>query len=159
MAFSLRCARCNTTVATEAKKVLDGQTLCPSCYRKAIEEAKLAERELEELLEYVKELFGVTELPLDWPEQIKAFKKDKKTYFGMRATLYYAYEVLGNTPDPERGLWAIRYYYDKAANYFAEQKELQQRNSSVDLTPIRRTVIMSPPENTTRKPKYNIEDL
>lgn len=159
MSTSLRCSRCGTAVVATSKKVLDGQTLCPSCYRKAIEEVKLAEQELEELLEYARELFGITEIPPDWLEQIKAYRKDKKTYFGMRATLYYYYEVVGNRADPDKGLWAIRNYYDTASRYFAEQKELRQSNTQVDLTPIKRTVIMSPPENPTRKPKYNIEDL
>ena len=75
MSTSLRCSRCGTVVVATSKKVLDGQTLCPSCYRKAIEEVKLAEQELEELLEYARELFGITEIPPDWLEQIKAYKK------------------------------------------------------------------------------------
>ena len=60
MSTSLRCSRCGTAVVATSKKVLDGQTLFPSCYRKAIEEVKLAEQELEELLEYARELFGIT---------------------------------------------------------------------------------------------------
>ena len=72
---------------------------------------------------------------------------------------YYYYMILGNIPDVERGLWAIKFYYESASNYFKEQKELAKKNSEVDLTPVKRTIIMAPPQNQTRKPKFNIEDL
>ena len=156
----LKCACCGQNLAPTVKRVLDEQSLCPSCYRKALESKKASERDFEDLLEYIKCLFDVTDVPPDWIEQIQMYKvKEKRTFFGMRGTLYYYYEILGNTPDPERGLWAIRYHYENASRYFKEQAELSKRNEAVDLTPIRRTIIMTSPQNETRKPKYNIEDL
>ena len=155
MATALRCAECGTTIVPSSKLTFKGKTYCPKCYNKAIKEAESAEQELEELVEFIKELFGLPE----WLEQIQAYHKEKKTLRGMQATLYYYYMILGNIPDVERGLWAIKFYYESASNYFKEQKELAKKNSEVDLTPVKRTIIMAPPQNKTRKPKFNIEDL
>ena len=139
MATALRCAECGTTIVPSSKLTFKGKTYCPKCYNKAIKEAESAEQELEELVEFIKELFGLTEFPPEWLEQIQAYHKEKKTLRGMQATLYY--------------------YYESASNYFKEQKELAKKNSEVDLTPVKRTIIMAPPQNQTRKPKFNIEDL
>ena len=76
-----------------------GKTYCPKCYNKAIKEAESAEQELEELVEFIKELFGLTEFPPEWLEQIQAYHKEKKTLRGMQAPLYYYYMILGNIPD------------------------------------------------------------
>ena len=159
MATALRCAECGTTIVPSSKLTFKGKTYCPKCYNKAIKEAESAEQELEELVEFIKELFGLTEFPPEWLEQIQAYHKEKKTLRGMQATLYYYYMILGNIPDVERGLWAIKFYYESASNYFKEKKELAKKNSEVDLTPVKRTIIMAPPQNQTRKPKFNIEDL
>ena len=159
MATSMRCAECGTNIVPTSKMTFRGKTYCPKCYQKAIKEAERSEQELEELIEYIKELFGLTEFPPEWLEQIQAYYKDKKSFRGMQSTLYYYYEILGNTPDINRGLWAIKFFYESAINYFTAQRELAKKNSEVDLTPVKRTIIMTPPQNQTRKPKFKIEDL
>lgn len=160
MGTTVRCSKCGQNLVTGVFQIFDGKKLCSSCYAKAVEEAKQDEQALQDLFEYIKALFGITQIPFDWLEIIQTYLKDKKTYFGIRATLYYYYEILGNKADSDGpALRIVRYQYDAASQYFQEQRALREHNLATNMDATSRVITMVSPVNVTRKPPYNIEDL
>ncbi|MCF8001665.1 MAG: hypothetical protein K9K76_07415 [Halanaerobiales bacterium] len=81
----------------------------------------------EELFNLIKELFNI-----DYPtpriiKQIKSFKNKGYTYFGMKKTLEYFFNLQDNSIKKARGgIGIIPYVYDEASEYYKKIKLSKQ---------------------------------
>lgn len=68
-----------------------------ACARTEEENQTQEEKDKRELEEYIKELFGVSTIPIKIRKQMDTFRKEKNySYSGMRKTLKFFFEVKGN---------------------------------------------------------------
>lgn len=115
-----------------------------TCYEKHQQEAQ----SLRELTDYIKKLYAPYEP--DWGligMQIKKYKDEGMTYYGMRYTLEYYYIVRKNKIDKDAGIGIIPYQYKKAQSYYANQKGIYAkaakiRESNLDITQKEEVIII-----------------
>ena len=124
-----------------------------------------AEDDQQQLYRYIKQLFGVSEIPQEVVASITREAAKGKKYRGLRLTLHYYYEVLENQPNDITVVsYVIRDQYENARKYQEESRKIQEINQQVDLshTPTR-TVKLKATDLTNnigrKKKKYDITDL
>ena len=125
-----------------------------------MEEAQRFEDEKQRLINFVKELFSVSECPEVVLYAIDRAIKDGKKLSGIKGTLIYYYQECGNTPDNISIIGAvIQKNYDKASEYFKKKKEQRAINEKIDINVPPVTVQIHSTAQTRKKPKYRMEDL
>mgnify|MGYP003288127270 CR=1 FL=1 len=85
------------------------------CHEKHIEDTAQFRR----LTDYIKELYSPMEP--DWAmigTQLKKYKDEGMTYYGMLYTLEFFFKVKGNKVDKDCGVGIIPYQYKKAKAYY-----------------------------------------
>lgn len=161
---SFICKGCGRRVEG-VQYTLDGKALCYDCFQKRDAEKRRAEAEKKELYDYVARLFDIKELPQSAIDRLDRLIKDGKKPKAMKATLYYHYAIMGNSPkDPDEAFYAIKDDYDRARKYVEEMRELKKKNDEVKLTSRQITVKIDPdslpPSSRKREKKLvKIEDL
>lgn len=133
-----------------------------ACYEKEQAGKTQEERDYEELVAYIKTLFGKTPNPRVW-KQIKEFKESYDySYSGMCKTLKWWYEVKGNSIEKANGgIGIIPYVYKDACSYYYalylaaitnEDKNIEQCVAQV------REFIIAPPRAEKRPPRlFNLD--
>lgn len=155
------CSCCGNRI-TSVKYNLNGKTLCYSCYYKAGQQTESLEQQLQPLYDYIKEIFGLADLPAVVVSQIKAEINGGKKISGIMATLKYHYTIMGaHVGSVEYIKYIIRDQYENAKAYYEQMKKLKQQNAQVDLNVPPVVVKVTPESLKKEKPKfgYNIEDL
>lgn len=159
----LRCNGCGQMLIKDEPFLLDGEVYCSDCYNRLIVERQKTEEEKKSLYEYIKSVFGVTECPPDvvsfinWATEKKGYKLS-----GIRATLYYYYEIEGKNPgDPEEVRFIVPQQYEAARSYFIEMENIREKNDKVRLDNVKTNVIhlKKSPESRRKHFGYKMEDL
>lgn len=88
-------------------------------HKECYEKHQLETQQLRKLTDYIKELYKPYEP--DWGiigTQIKRYKDEGMTYYGMLYTLEYFFVIKGNKIDKDSGIGIIPYQYKKAQSYY-----------------------------------------
>ncbi|MCF0115482.1 MAG: hypothetical protein HUJ56_09025 [Erysipelotrichaceae bacterium] len=138
-----------------------GKPYCRHCYEELLEEIRIEEEAKEQVYQYIRDLFVRDECPPDVVRAIDNALKNNKTLSGIRGTLYYYYERMGNsTSNIHTVTRVIEDEYENARKYFARQREIKKLNEevSLDIEPI--TIRMQAPQGVPKKDRgYTMEDL
>lgn len=158
---ALRCAKCGTLLVGTAFREIDGKRYCEKCYQEEIAEKIAFDNEQQDLYNYIKEVFGVSYIPPEITGAItRQISYDKVQIKGLKATIWYYYKILGNTPNLEALPRVLRDQYDRTREYLIEQRKLRETNMKVDINVKPRVVVVNKEDQKTRnKPKYRMEDL
>jgi len=165
MAFSTGnsfvCSQCGKRIWGN-KFQYENQSLCLHCYEALIKkENTQQEGSRDDLYNYIQGLFH-QECPPEVSVAIEKWIKKGKKYTGIKYTLYYFYEILGNKPDSITLInWIIETQYDLARQHIADRNELKNINSQVQIN-IPPTIIKLHPnkkKNIHRNINYKMEDL
>ena len=113
------------------------------------------------LYDYIKQVFGIDEVPESWVIQLDKMIKDdpKKNYSTLWFTMYYAIEIEGFMPSMNYGISFIPSFYSRASNFYKERQKVLKRNEEVELSAEAVNIKMRPPEPKRRRKLTNIEDL
>ena len=85
------------------------------------------------LIDYIFKRIYDTPHPLVY-KQIKEFKEQGKTYFGMLHSLIYFYDMLQNEKkDDVFGVGIIEYVYDEASKFYQQIEKERERLSTLDI--------------------------
>lgn len=178
MAKFVKCPECNIRFdreVEEAKKV-GRRYFHPQCYEKYKQKEKeekkkesnisQEEQERRELISYIMKLFKM-DIPNGWVlKQIKDFYNMGYTYRGMKSTLVYFHEIMGNPPVSE-GIGIIPYVYKEAKEWYttryhakAHLDKLIEEYGELDFTTRKTVRIQSKSLDTSfRKNKIDINEL
>lgn len=137
--------------------IKNGKKICLQCASKSQANSN---NELQALIDYMKKVYKKTDIPDSWMIYIDKLIKQGRTYSGIRGTLYYWYELQGNTPDyysmSEIGI--VDFVYEEASKFFAELEEINNHNRNLEYKPIVK-VIETTKEEEQSKSNIRIEDL
>lgn len=131
------------------------------CYNEYQASLTQEEKDLNALIEYIKNLLGDDYVFMKVKKQIQQYHKDYKfTYSGMLSSLKYFYEVKGNSIDKANGgIGIIPYIYKDAYNYYFAIYQAQQKNKNVSDYKVKVQEITIPsPRMFVPKPHLWFED-
>ena len=155
----MKCTQCQKSIIGTGV-TYNGKKYCATCYQNEIAKAAQYDNLISEIQSYMCFLFNYDEFPADWDYQLRSLiKNDKKTPYGIKMTLYYVYEVEGESRDPEYVFYNIRSHYEAASLYVQKQREVSNYNEGVEIKNQHQTVVINRPVNTGRKLDYDISDL
>lgn len=156
---ALTCAHCGQVLIGNGRPS-KGKVYCPSCFDKLVKEQEVFEAEKQDLCIYLRKLFGLTEVPAEVVHAIDRLYRDGRKLKGMKATIYYYYEILGNdTYNVMLFSKIITEQYDNARMYLEKVRKIQQHNAEVDIKVPPMTYTISDKHKNKRKPQRRIEDL
>lgn len=120
-----------------------------------IREEKI-QKDKDNLVKYIQELFGYNKLPEKVNKQIKTYVNDKNySYSGIHKTLKYWFEIKkGSLEKANGGIGIVPYVYDEAFEYWHGIWEARQRNKELNIEAIDlpvREVHIRPPERQPMK--------
>ena len=126
-----------------------------SCHRVAEANKTQEERDYEELVAYIKQLFGSKPNPRVW-KQLKEFKEQGYTYSGIHKTLIWWYELKHNDIEKANGgIGIVPFVYQDASQYYYALYLAQIANenkTSEQISKVREYEIAPPkPERKMRK--------
>ena len=143
------CTECGNRIIGSPHK-LNGKAYCGDCYIKVAQAAKTQDAAVSEVYSYIQGLFGVQDIPFSLQSAITRQIEEGHSPSGVRFTIYYYYEVLGNEPnDITKVSWVIRDMYEEARSYVEEMRKLGEINKDVPIhEPV--TIEVSRPESKRR---------
>lgn len=154
------CSLCGSIIR-DFSMILNNKVVCTNCYNKEIERLEKEESAREELLKYIKEMFGC-ECPSDVIGLIDKADILGKKISGIKATIWYYYGVLENshTPADIQYLYKnINDNYENARKYVEERRQLHDKNMAVNINVPANTVTIHSSRDDRKKPQYKMEDL
>lgn len=127
-----------------------------SCAEKQQKEKTKEELDKEELENYIKQLFGITQLTPKIKKQItKYIKEENYSYSGIRRSLVYFYEIKHNSLEKSNdGIGIVPWVYSDAYNYYYNLWLAQQKNQDKnidDYKPKEIVITIPPPERKIKK--------
>ena len=108
------------------------------------------QKDKEELINYIKLLFGISSISVKIEKQIETYhEKNKYTYSGIHKTLIYFFDVRGNSIEKANGgIGIVPYVYEDARKYWIAIQEAKDKNNSIDtskyILPIKEIHIIPP---------------
>lgn len=124
------------------------------CHQRANENKTQEEKDYEQLVEYIKHLFGNLN-PRVW-KQIKEYKELGYTYSGMYKTLVWWFDLKhGDIEKANGGIGIIPFVYDQASQYYYALYLAHIANENADVehfkTPVKEFTIETP--RAQRRPR------
>ena len=155
-----QCAKCHTQIIGNPFR-FKGEPYCLTCYNQITSEIEEKTQKKQELFDYIVKFFNVKECPSEIIRGMERLLKEGKTIFGIKATIYYYYKILGNEINETSFKFLVKNVedsYKSAKDYVAEQKRINEKNREVDLNIPPQIVRITPSKS---KPifDYNMEDL
>lgn len=150
---------CNKKYPLDQMEKYSGKNHCLTCHNIKLRDAK----DREDLYQYLSNMFNIeypTGLML---KQIKEFKDELGySYGGIKYTLWYMTEIENKSfSDIKYGIALIKYYYEKAKDYFEQQQRIS--NSMVNVNSIETRTVKINLNNVKRKREdkftFDIDDL
>lgn len=114
------------------------------------------EKDYESLLQYIKQLFKLPYVSANVKKEIMDFRKQYGyTYSGIQKTLYWFYELKGNSIEKANGhLGIVPYVYGEASDYFYKLfRAAAASNTQIVTLPKKQYTIHSPEVVTAMKQK------
>ena len=129
-----------------------------ACFDKYQASLSQAEKDYNELENYIKKLFDINVLNATITKQIKTFRENfELTYTGILKTLQWWTEVKKEKfEDKNYGIAIVPYIYDEAKEYYQSMYNAEQANSKIDLEhwqPKKEVVMIPPFSEQTTPPK------
>ena len=93
-----QCCKCGAKIVSSIRKY-QGKFYCEHGYEQVMEEAQRFEEEKQKLILFIKDLFSLNECPDVVLYAIDRAIKDGKKLSGIKGTLRYYYDYLGNPAD------------------------------------------------------------
>lgn len=113
------CKACDKKLQPSEKFIHSSKTYCENCYAKIKRESD----EYKQLIDYICTNYNIKAPTGFILKQIKEMKDESLyTYGGMTYTLWYCKEVIGKELLSKYGVALIKYYYNDACDYFAQQE-------------------------------------
>lgn len=157
------CSECKRILGTSLKYSHQGRVFCFDCFQKVQAQLLEDEKKRQELYDYIKKIFNISSISADILSSIDHLIKDGKKLSGIKATLYYYYEIMGSSTPLSSLYFVIRDHYDEAHDYFVKQHQVAEANAQVKINPSSVTITLDPKklheESSKKKFKYNIEEL
>lgn len=126
------------------------------CYERIQASKTQAEKDYEELENYIKKLFNIQILTATITKQIKTFKEDYDlSYTGILKTLQWWYEIKKNKiEDKNWGIAIVPHIYAQAEDYYRSIWTAEQANAAMDLEHYQPKVeiVRIPPPRPMRQP-------
>ena len=166
----VKCPYCNETFDRNDPAIkfvkLGRRYAHQSCHIKHEASMTQEEKDLRDLYEYIKLLFGVDYNFKKVERQIKEYKQYKDgndlpyTYSGMLASLRWFYEIKGNNKDAANGgIGIIPYIYNDAKKYYYNIYLAKEKNKEVKDYKVQvEEITITPPKIIESKPKLWFED-
>lgn len=152
------CQECGKKIVGQPHKC-GSKMVCGSCYVKYQDSLLKEESKKKELYDYLKKLFGVVDCPDAVINALARFFESGKKTEGMRFTIYYYYEIMGNPPDRINEVpWVIRDYYDEAKAYIESMKKLGEENQTVSIATEPEIVKIAKPTSRKRLVKKRLTE-
>ena len=154
------CSACGQKIVG-SKYTHGGKNYCCACYGALAEKLEKEAKDKQSLIDYIKDIFSLSELPTETLNLIDRELKSGRTVRGLRATLWYYYDILLTNPTNVLNLsFVFRDQYGAAKEYAEQIAKLKKINKKVDLTPKTRVVqVKKDTSGATAKIPYKIEDL
>lgn len=136
----------------------------PECAKKHEEEKTQEERDLEALEKYIMKLFNESYINAKTKKQIKNYKKVYNySYSGMHKTLFFWFEIKGNSVEKANGgIGIIPYIYQEAHDYYYNlylAKIANQEKNIEEYKPKIKHIEIFAPVNEPKKIKlFDLED-
>ncbi len=113
-----------------------------SCAEEVEKNKTKEQRDLEELETYIKKLFKISNISPKIKNQIKKYHEEYNyTYSGIRKTLYYFFEVRGNSLEKANGgIGIVPHKYDEAFRYWQALFEIKESNKDIETNYILPTI-------------------
>jgi hypothetical protein len=162
----VKCLYCGVSFDANAepfKKPRTNRYAHAACYEKNQANKTQEERDYEELVEYIKHLFGSTPNPRVW-KQLKEFRDTYNySYSGICKTLRWWFELKGNSVEKANGgIGIVPYVYDQACDYYYALYLAAISNENKDVaqcvTRVREFIIEPPRFEKPRPRLFNIDD-
>lgn len=132
------------------------------CYDMYAAKKTQEELDYEELENYIKKLFNEEYVSALIKKQIKDYRREYNfTYSGILKTLFYWYEIKGNSLENKYGIAIVPYVYKQASDYYFALFLAQNANNEkniADYIPRDREVTISLPEVKRMPPKLFVFD-
>lgn len=155
MARMSTCKSCGAKISKEEKLIISSKPYCKECGEKLQKESE----EYKKLVEIICEYYQIQCCTGLMFKQIKEYKTQfEYTYNGMIYTLWYIKEIEKKSfSEIKFGVAYIKYYYEKAKDYYEQQSKISQ---SVTEKPIEniKTVTLKP-STQNDKQKYFLFDM
>lgn len=137
MARKLKCPECGTFNEKEEAIFHSGKYYCKICY----ENKKQSTEDYKNLIEYICTLFEI-DAPNGWMlKQIKDFKDQfGYTYKGIKSTLYYFFDIQGNSINDCAGIGIVPFIYDEAKKFYIDKKSIKDNMCDCDVNLIQNTI-------------------
>lgn len=159
------CAECQQKTKG-LKYTYNGRNYCYDCYTKMLKVLEKENTQKQHLYDYIKEIYGINEVPLEVTNMINHELTMGKKIKGIEYTLYYYAQIEGNSLGPVTSLYfIIRDYYEAAHSYVLKTKKQQEQNAQVNLNVKPRVIHLKKSDLESKNDghhntiKYNIEDL
>lgn len=158
------CNACKSKI-TGLKYNYEGKSYCFSCYQNIQQDLLKTEQDKQELYNYIKQLFTVSEIPQDVVAGIDRELSSGKKLKGIKSTLWYYYEVYENTRNNVSAIpFIIHDQYENAKNYVIQMNKIKEINQNIDINVPENKIVIKKSElekniNPRNKISYNIEDL
>ena len=112
------------------------------------------------LEEYIKKLFGLTELPYTLQEQIANYTSVQHIRPStIQKVLHYFYDIEGNKPNRDRpSIGIVPYVFEEAKAYYKKLYDLEHQEQKKEVKETEVTIRISPPDNQL-KMKTDISKL
>ena len=127
------CTECGSKIIGVPYKI-NGKNLCGACYKKELRALAEEERQQKELRDYIASLFGVKSCPDSVANALNRMLGEGKKLSGIRYTIYYYYEIMGNPAIKLLEVpWTVRDYYEEAREYAKSMAELAKANQKIEI--------------------------
>lgn len=163
------CPYCQKEVDILSSKIFKKKPYHLQCYQKILEEAKgtkskektIGEGEVT-LLEYVRKLFALPNVPIKIKKEIQDYIDRGMSYENIYLTLYYVYDILEyefpsyfTTPC----LKIVDYKYDEAMAFWQKKQQLQEKSKEYDIKHCVTTVKRKPRNTTKQKENKQLQSV
>ena len=133
-----------------------------ACAEKNQIQKSQADKDYEELTNYIEKLFGIGYVSAKVAKQIKDFRETYAyTYSGMLGTLVYWYEIKKAQIDKAQGgIGIIPYIYEQAKEYYGKIKQANELNADIKNYKIQfKEITIEAPKPELRQPRlFKLEE-
>ena len=165
-----KCCVCGKVISPNADEPITfgRKSYCKKCYVERgldVQQALQAQQEQKEknlFWAYVRESYGMDDIPDWWVSQMEKFLKggEAKSWGALRYTLWYVRNILVMPVSPEYGLAVIKKYYSEAAKHYGDTKKFTENNHKAKLLEVKNEVMSFSRKNESEKKHLiNIEEL
>lgn len=165
MAHKVKCIFCKQEFDRDKEpfvQVSDRRYAHKSCAETNMVQKNQNEQDYENLVNYIKKLFGVDYVSAKIAKQIKDMREEYNfTYSGMLGTLIYWYEIRnGEIEKSNDGIFIIAYKYKDAKEYYENINRVNQLNAHIKNYKLTyKTIEIEAPRPETKPPKlFKLEE-